>query len=141
MGTRINGELSSHFAMRLGWCLSRNTHNSVNGANATTGTTLSRIKKLSFEAFLDSLRLPPTARRKLELGWHQGYRRTIHVRINGGWVVGFSRARYRSDLRPSHLSGQAAPQHFANLKSGGYLNPAYPELRLPTTLHPVRLEP
>ncbi len=52
------------------------------------------------EAFLDGLELSPAARRKLELGWQQGYRRTVHVRINGGWVVGFSRARYRGDLPP-----------------------------------------
>jgi hypothetical protein len=53
-----------------------------------------------FERFYDALPLPEWARRKLEIGWRAGIRRTVHVRLAGGWVIGFSRAPYRGDLPP-----------------------------------------
>ncbi len=50
------------------------------------------------ERFLDALSLPEWARRKLEIGWRNGFRRTVHVRLKRTWLVGFTRAAYRGNL-------------------------------------------
>jgi hypothetical protein len=56
------------------------------------------LEEDGLERFLDSLALPEWARRKLEIGWRNGIRRTVHVRLERTWLVGFTRAAYRGDL-------------------------------------------
>jgi hypothetical protein len=50
------------------------------------------------ECFLDALSLPAWAQHKLENAWRAGIRRTVHVRLERTWLVGFTRAAYRGDL-------------------------------------------
>ncbi len=72
------------------------------------------IEDGDLERFLESVQAPSHARQKLELAWRAGIRRTVHVRLERKWVIGFTRARYRGDLPPQAyckpLGGTPAPE-------------------------------
>ena len=72
------------------------------------------IEDGDLERFLESVQAPSHARHKLELAWRAGIRRTVHVRLERKWVIGFTRARYRGDLPPQAyckpLGGTPVPE-------------------------------